>query len=123
MRIRTAALVAALATWGMAAGSAPAQSIDLHVIQDSLTLHKGDITRAEAVLDNGMWTVRIDLAEPAARKFAEITARGVRKPMQIVVENRILSAPIVMTPITGGQIVLSGNFTEADARALAEKFK
>jgi preprotein translocase subunit SecD len=43
--------------------------------------------------------------------------------MQIVVEDRILSAPIVQNAIMQGEVWISGNFTEEDARALAAKIR
>jgi len=105
------------------AAPAAGQAIDLHVIQESLTLHKADIKSVEAKSDQGLWTVHIVLTDEAAKKFGEITTRAVRKHMQIVVENRILMAPIVMTPIMKGEVAISGNFTEAEAREMAAKFK
>lgn len=109
----------------LAAPAAPAagQAIELHVIQESLTLQKADIKSAEAKSDQGLWTVHIVLTDEAAKKFGEITTRAVRKKMQIVVENRILMAPIVMNPIMKGEVAISGNFTEAEAREIAAKFK
>ena len=100
-----------------------AQSIDLHVIQESLTLQKTDIKSAEVRLVDGQWAVHIVFTDEAAKKFGEITTRAVRKPMQIVIENRIVSAPIVMLPIMDGRVVISGSFTEATAREVAAKFK
>lgn len=105
------------------AAPAAAQTIELHVIQESLTLNKADIKSAEAKLDHGSWTVHIVLTDEAAKKFGELTTRAVRKNVQIVVENRILMAPIVMNPIMKGEVVINGNFTEAEARAMAAKFK
>lgn len=104
--------------------SAPgAQELQLNVIQESLSLAKSDILGAEAVLRDGRWTVTIRLSPAAAAKFGEITGRSVRKVMQIVAGGRILSAPIVMAPITGGTIVISGNFSEAEAKELTAKLK
>ena len=105
------------------AAPAAGQAIELHVIQDSLSLQKSDIKSAEVRLIDGQWAVHIVFTDEAAKKFGEITTRAIRKPMQIVIENRIISAPIVMLPIMDGRVVISGNLTEATAQEMAAKFK
>ena len=105
------------------AAPAATQAIELHVVQESLTLQNSDIKSAEAKLDNGMWTVLLVFTDEAAKKFGEITSRAVRKQMMVVVENRIITAPFVQQAIMRGEVSITGNLTEADARALAAKFK
>lgn len=103
--------------------AAEAQELRFNVIQESLELNRADIADAKAELQNGQWVVGIRLSDTAKAKFGEITARNVRKAMQVVVGDRIVSAPIIMEPIRGGNVVISGNFSEADAKAIAAQLK
>jgi preprotein translocase subunit SecD len=54
-----------------------------------------------------------------ARKFAEATQQNVGKPFAIVLDNQVVSAPVIREPILGGQGQISGNFTVQQANDLA----
>jgi preprotein translocase subunit SecD len=103
--------------------SATAQELRFNVIQESLELNPSDIEEAKAELQSGQWVVAIRLSDAAKAKFGDITARNVRKAMQIVVGSRIISAPIILEPIRGGQVNISGNLSEIDAKAIAAQLK
>jgi preprotein translocase subunit SecD len=103
--------------------AAAAQELRFNVIQESLGLSKADIEDAKAEMQAGQWVVAIRLSDAAKAKFGEITARNVRKAMQVVVGDRIISAPIILEPIRGGNLNISGNMSEADAKAIAAKLK
>ena len=54
-----------------------------------------------------------------AQRFAEITRANVGKPFAIVLDGKVLSAPVIREPITGGRGQISGSFTTASAQDLA----
>jgi protein-export membrane protein SecD len=54
-----------------------------------------------------------------ARKFGEITAENVGKPFAIVLDNKVITAPVIRSPILGGSGIISGNFTVESANDLA----
>src|SRR3984885_11789379 len=54
-----------------------------------------------------------------ARKFAEATQQNVGQPFAIVLENKVISAPVTREPILGGSGQISGNFTVQSANDLA----
>jgi preprotein translocase subunit SecD len=54
-----------------------------------------------------------------ARLFAEATRQNVGKPFAIVLDNQVLSAPVIQEPILGGSGQISGNFTVQEANDLA----
>lgn len=53
------------------------------------------------------------------RRLANITAENVGKPFAIVLDDLVLSAPVIREPITGGSGQISGNFTIQDAMTVA----
>lgn len=63
--------------------------------------------------------VMISFDEAGTRKFAQLTAANVGNPLAIVLDGKVLSAPIVNEPITGGQAQISGGFTQETANQLA----
>jgi SecD/SecF fusion protein len=54
-----------------------------------------------------------------ATRFAEITKANVGHPFAIVLDDKVLSAPVIREPITGGSGQISGSFTVQQANDLA----
>ncbi len=54
-----------------------------------------------------------------AREFAAITRDNVGRPFAIVLDGKVLSAPVIREPITGGSGQISGSFTVQEAGTLS----
>ncbi len=54
-----------------------------------------------------------------AREFAAITEANVGRPFAIVLDDKVLSAPVIREPITGGSGQISGSFTVQEAGMLS----
>ncbi|PZQ79714.1 MAG: protein translocase subunit SecD [Ancylobacter novellus] len=54
-----------------------------------------------------------------ARRFAEATQANVGKPFAIVLDNHVISAPVIREPILGGSGQISGSFSVQQANDLA----
>ena len=54
-----------------------------------------------------------------AKKFARATTKGVGKRLAIILDDKIISAPVIREPIAGGNGQISGNFTFQSATDLA----
>ena len=54
-----------------------------------------------------------------ARRFAQATQENVGRPFAIVLDNEVISAPVIREPIIGGSGQISGNFTVQAANDLA----
>ena len=57
------------------------------------------------------------------RIWRNLTRRNISKPIAIVLDNKVYSAPVVNTEITNGQSSISGNFTIEEAQDLANILK
>ena len=64
-------------------------------------------------------SVGLNFDKEGAKRFEEITGRNVGKPVAIVIDNQLISAPTVQQKITGGQAVITGQFSVDDAKSLA----
>ncbi|TQF34334.1 preprotein translocase subunit SecD [Bradyrhizobium sp. UNPA324] len=53
------------------------------------------------------------------RRFAHITAENVGRPFAIVLDDKVISAPVIREPITAGSGQISGNFTLEEASSVA----
>ena len=83
---------------------------------------QGDrLTQAAAGFDHmtnePVVTFRLDAI--GAKRFGEITRDNVGRPFAIVLDGKVLSAPVIREPIIGGSGQISGNFTVQRANDLA----
>ena len=53
------------------------------------------------------------------QKFAQVTSENVGRPFAIVLDGKVISAPVIRSPITGGTGQITGNFTLDEASSLA----
>ncbi|MSO90632.1 MAG: protein translocase subunit SecD [Acetobacteraceae bacterium] len=81
----------------------------------------GDLKRAGAGMDNqnGQWVVNFEFNQVGARRFAEVTRANVGRPFAIVLDDKVISAPRINEPITGGRGQISGSFNAQSATDLA----
>lgn len=63
--------------------------------------------------------VNFRLSTAGAAKFAQVTAQNIGKPFAIVLDNEVISAPVIRSAIPGGQGQISGSFTVQSANDLA----
>ena len=68
---------------------------------------------------NNRWVVNFTLDSLGSRKFAEISTANTGKRFAIVLDDKVISAPVIREPITGGRGQISGNFTAASAQDLS----
>ncbi len=67
----------------------------------------------------GEWVVNFVFDSTGARRFADITTAQIGHPSPIVLDDKVLTAPVIREPITGGRGQISGSFTAQSATDLA----
>lgn len=79
-----------------------------------------DLKSALTVFDQntGNPSVSIEFTDEGSKKFEEITGRNVGKPVAIILDNEVISAPNVNEKIIGGKAQISGGFTVEEANKL-----
>ena len=53
------------------------------------------------------------------RRLAHVTEENVGRSFAIVLDDKVISAPVIREPITGGSVQISGNFTMEEANSVA----
>lgn len=66
--------------------------------------------------------VSISFNEEGAAIFETLTARNIGRPLAILLDGEVISAPIVQQRIAGGEAQITGRFTVPEARQLVERF-
>ena len=76
--------------------------------------------RVETDRNNGGYVVAFRFNTLGALKFGEITQANLRKRFAVVLDNKVITAPVINSPILGGSgIIESGSFTAESANELA----
>jgi SecD/SecF fusion protein len=80
-----------------------------------------NLIRANAGRDSrtNEWVVEFGLDRIGAKRFGEVSTRHVGEPFAIVLDGKVISAPVIREPILGGNGQISGNFSVQDANDLA----
>jgi preprotein translocase subunit SecD len=91
------------------------------VVKKQVLVSGGDLTDAQPGFDqrSGEPIVSFKFNTAWSRKFAQATTENVGLPFAIVLDNKVISAPVIREPITGGQGQISGSFTVQSANDLA----
>ena len=67
------------------------------------------------------WEVRLQINEAGSMIFARYTLHHTNERLALLVEGQAISAPVIRSGIIGGDLVISGDFTEQEAKDLAKK--
>ncbi|MCZ0810652.1 MAG: protein translocase subunit SecD [Pseudomonadota bacterium] len=68
---------------------------------------------------NGRPAVSFRFDPTGARKFGNYTAANIGSPFAIVLDNEVISAPVIQSHIPGGSGIITGNFTVEESTQLA----
>jgi len=76
----------------------------------------------------GTWAVNLDFNDKGSEEFAKVTARltPLASPLNqfgIVLDKRVISAPVSQAVITDGNAQITGNFTQETSKSLADQLK
>jgi preprotein translocase subunit SecD len=86
----------------------------------SVILTGADLSDAQVQFDQyGRPQVGFTFKSSAAKKFEDYTTKNVGRYLTIVLDNRVISSPVIQSPIPGGKGVIEGGFTLESARDLA----
>ena len=90
-------------------------------INKRVVISGSNLINAKPVLDNqtNQAVVSFTFDRVGAKKFGRVTTNNVGRRMAIILDNQIISAPVIREPILGGNGQISGDFTFQSATDLA----
>jgi preprotein translocase subunit SecD len=92
-----------------------------YLVEKRVMVSGEDLTKADAGFDQRTSEpiVTFQFNTNGARRFGQVTQENVGRPFAIVLDNEVISAPVIREPIIGGSGQISGNFTVEAANDLA----
>jgi preprotein translocase subunit SecD len=94
---------------------------NIYAIEKRVVVSGEDLTDAQPGFDQRTSEpiVSFRFNSRGAQQFARATQENVGRPFAIVLDNEVISAPVIREPILGGSGQISGNFTVEQATDLA----
>ncbi|MCQ2570595.1 MAG: protein translocase subunit SecD, partial [Limosilactobacillus sp.] len=90
------------------------------VLKRAIVVGGESLDDARGVYDEqGRPAVSFSFKAAGAKKFAKATRENVGRRLAIVLDGNVISAPTINSPITGGQGIITGNFTVQATNDLA----
>jgi preprotein translocase subunit SecD len=89
-------------------------------ISEDVALSNADVQSARVVTGPNGQQIEIVFTKVGAERFAATTERLIRKPLGILVDGKLISAPVVMDKISGGKAIITGSFSEEEAKRIAD---
>jgi SecD/SecF fusion protein len=94
---------------------------EVYTLEERVALEGQHIKDANLVFsqENGQPVVSFELDKEGARLFGEMTKNNIGRSLAIVLDDQVITAPVIRSVIAGGRGEISGSFTVAEANELA----
>jgi protein-export membrane protein SecD len=102
-------------------GSEGSQGPGRYLVQRNIEVDGSHLRDARAATNSqtSEWIVSFEFDALGGRQFGTVTQQNVGRYLAIVLDNKVISAPVIREPILGGRGQISGHFTAASANDLA----
>lgn len=101
-------------------GTEGRQAGQYYLIKSQVVLGGDSLVNAGVGYDDyGSPAVNFRFNNQGGRKFAEVTGQNVGKPFAIVLDGKVITAPVINEPILGGSGVITGKFSVQEANDLS----
>jgi len=90
-------------------------------VERRIIVEGGDLIDAQPAFDQrtGQPIVNFRFNIRGGQRFGQVTTENVGRPLAIVLDNEVISSPVIQSPITGGSGQISGQFTVKQVNDLA----
>ena len=90
-----------------------------YVVRRRVEVSGENLVDAQPTFQDGQPVVSFRFDTLGAKRFGRTTSDHVGEPFAIVLDDKVISAPVIREPILGGTGIISGNFTVKSANDLA----
>ncbi|MBM3569814.1 MAG: protein translocase subunit SecD [Alphaproteobacteria bacterium] len=90
-----------------------------YLVQKRVMVSGENLTDAQPTFQDGQPVVSFAFDSSGARRFGDVTRENVGRPFAIVLDGKVISAPVIRDAILGGRGIISGSFSVQAAHDLA----
>jgi preprotein translocase subunit SecD len=107
-------------------GAAPSFATDAEGVQyllaePFLRIRRLESSRVELEPTGSRWVINIELSEEDGQVFGQWTRDHVGEQVALVVDGEVIFAPTIQSAIAGGEIQISGDYSQDEAREILDK--
>lgn len=95
------------------------KALRYYVVQKRVMVSGENLIDAQATFQDAQPVVSFKFDSIGAKRFGDATRDNVGRLFAIVLDGKVISAPVIRDAITGGQGIISGSFTTESANELA----
>lgn len=99
--------------------SADQQGPSHYVVKRRVMVSGENLVDAQPSFQDNRPVVSFRFDSVGGRRFGQATAENVGKPFAIILDDKVISAPVIREPILGGTGIISGSFSVQEAQDLA----
>ena len=92
---------------------------NMFVVRKRVMVSGDTLVDSSATFQDNMPVVSFRFDSVGAKRFGDATAKNVGRPFAIVLDRRVISAPVIREPILGGTGIISGSFTVQEVQDLS----
>ncbi|MEQ9638968.1 MAG: protein translocase subunit SecD [Alphaproteobacteria bacterium] len=93
--------------------------VDTYVVRKRVMVSGDTLIDAQPSFRDGQPVVLFRFDSVGGKKFGDVTKDNVGRPFAIVLDGRVISAPVIRSPILGGSGEISGRFTVQEVQDLS----
>jgi len=90
-----------------------------YAVKSQVALGGENLTGASASIQNGLPVVEFQFNRLGAEKFGRITQENIGRRFAVVLDDKVITAPVIRSAILGGRGIIEGNFSIESANELA----
>ncbi len=91
-----------------------------YIVEETPVVSGEELVDAQPAFDqNNRPAVNFRFDSTGARKFGDYTAANIGQPFAIVLDNEVISAPVIQSHIPGGSGIITGSFSVEESTQLA----
>jgi preprotein translocase subunit SecD len=92
-------------------------------LHPEVAVSNGDIRGAKAAPDDvGLPAVSLELSESGSRRLQTVTSANLQKRLVILVDGKVLLAPVIQSPVTDATVQIAGALDEAEVQRIVLAF-
>lgn len=89
-------------------------------LHDEVVMSNEDIAMASVTMWSGKPVVELQFTFTGKDKFAQLTKENLKRRMGMLVDGKLVTAPIINAPIDQGIAIITGDFTKDEAQRIAD---
>ena len=90
------------------------QDSQSYIVQKRVMISGENLVDSQQTFQDGLAVVSFRFDSVGARRFGDATSKNVGKPFAIILDGKVISAPVIREPILGGSGIISGNFHDRE---------